>query len=632
MKSQLGDVGAMGLGDLGLGLALSDAVQGDEVDPSAIALMEKQVRMLDLQMNNLRKETRQLGVKFLRERLHAGFELAVAAVVIGGVMALGLMAWQASRAEGLSIQTFSTPGELSSRGLTGTVLASKLSDGLGEIEAVTSSVRAGGAIRAVRRQEVKVEIPNTGLSIGELQALLRGWLGHETEVNGELVKDGDILSLTVRVGDRPGITVRGPQKDLDQLIRSASEQVLAATEPYRYAVYLGAQERRPQALAVAESLAASGAPTDRAWGYALWGRLLAAGGDFVGASAKARRAIALDPDVAAAHDNLAAAQRLLGHDQAALSAAEGTLQAMRRQKRQMDKVNGPARLATAEGRVLEARGDFGGAARLYGEASRLGGLAHASQAVASLPRALAADHDIDAARRALDDLQGQLAEDSLPDAIPAPGLVALLAGDWAQAERDLRKADATAVMFGASGATVRATQVTPYLALAQAMSGQVDAARGTIATTPSDCYVCARVRAIIAGRAGDRPQAERLFKAAVALAPSRPAAYLDWARMRLAAGDAPGAIDRAREAARLAPAWADPLQVWGEALARSGDPRNAAQKFSVAADLSPAWGLPLLGRAQALERLGDPEAAARLRRAAAGLWLTAAERAELQQP
>jgi len=188
------------------------------------------------------------------------------------------------------------------------------------------------------------------------------------------------------------------------------------------------------------------------------------------------------------------------------------------------------------------------------------------------------------------------------------------------------------VMFGDSGATVRATQVTPYLALAQAMSGQVDAARGTIATTPADCYVCARVRAIIAGRAGDRPQAERLFKAAVALAPTRPAAYLDWARMRLAAGDAPGAIDRAREAARLAPAWADPMQVWGEALARSGDMRNAAQKFSVAADLSPAWGLPLLGRAQALERLGDLEAAARLRRAAAGLWLTATERAELQKP
>ncbi len=631
MSSQSGENKAVGVGDLGLGLALSDAVQGDEVDPSAVALMEKQVRMLDLQMVNLRREIRQLGVKFLRERLHAGFELAIAALVIGGVASLGVMAWQASRADGLAIRAFAVPNELAARGLTGTVLASKLSDGLGQIDAVTSSVRAGGAIRAVRRQEVKVAIPKTGLSLGDVQALLRGWLGHETEVTGELVKDGDLVSVTVRVGDRPGVTLQGPLKDLDQLIRGAAEQVLAATEPYRYAVYLGAQDRRPQALAVAESLAGGGASTDRAWGYALWGRLLAAEGDFAGASAKARRAISLDPDIAAAHDNLAAAQRLLGHDQAALKAVDGALTALRRQRRQMDRAMGPVRLATAEGRVMEAQGDFGGAAQRYEEASRLGGLAHASQAAASLPRVLAMDHDIGAARRALAELQGQLAEDALPDAVPVPGLVALAAGDWAQAERDLRKADATAQMFGASGATVRATQVTPYLALAQAMSGQIEAARATISSSPADCYACARVRAIIAGRAGERAEAERLFERAVALAPSLAAAHLDWARMRLAAGDAPGAIEQARAAARFAPAWADPMQVWGEALARSGEPRQAARRFAKAARLSPAWGLPLLRRAEAVERLGAHDEAARLRRAAAGLWLTAAERAELQK-
>jgi tetratricopeptide (TPR) repeat protein len=618
-----------GVSNMAVGVALNDALDSsDEVDPSARALMEKQVRMLDLQMHNLREENREQKVKFLRERLHAGFELIIAGVMLAGLITIGGMVWSASQADGLVIEPFAAPADMAEKGLTGAVLANRLSDGLGDIESVTNSVRAGGAIRTTQRQEVKVQIPKTGLSISDAQALLHAWLGNETSVTGDLVHDGDRVALTVRVGDRPGVTLYGAESELDVLIHRAAEQVLARTEPYRYAVYLTTQNKAPQALAVAESLAASGTPTDRAWGYAVWSRMLASGGDFVGASAKARRAIALDPNIAAAHDNLAAAQRLLGHDDQALRASRAALSVLRRQRGEMDKVSGPSRLATAEGRVLEAEADFGAAAGRYTEAVRIGGLARAAQASASLPRALAMNHDIAGARRALDDLSGQLSEDALTDAALAPAMVAIQAEDWAEAERLLKKADAMALMFGQAGATVRTTQIAPYLAYVQAMTGQLDAARASIATAPAACYACARVRAVIAGKAGDRAGSEALFKAAVALGPTLPAAYLDWARMRLAAGDLDGAIVQAQKAAEVAPKWSDPQVVWGEALAKKGDARAAVVRFQKAAVLSPRWGLPNLRRAQLLLRQGKREEGRLLLQTAGRLELSVAQRAE----
>lgn len=626
MKSDTG-----GTSSMGLEIALDEAfdADGDEVDPSAKALMRKQVRMLDLQMKHLRKEIRDQGVKSLRERLRAVFELAIGLSILILLAIVVSLVWQASRAEGLVIKPLTVPPAMAARGMTGAVLASRLSDGLGEIDAVTSSVRAGGAVRATQHQEIKVEIPETAISVSDLSALLRGWLGDETIVSGELVQDEDRISLTVRVGDRPGVTLYGAPAELDQLIQRAAEQILAQTEPYRYVVYLSAQNNLDAALAVAEGLALNGSPTDRAWGFTMWSRLLASRGDFAGAAVKARRGLELDPSIAATHDNLAAAYRMLGRDQQALAASEAALTAMRRERQGLDKVSGPSRLATIEGRVREARGDFGAAAGRYTEAMHIGGLARAGQAAASLPRALAMDHDITGARQALDDLRGTLPEDALVDAALAPALVEIQAGDWPAAERLLRKAETTALMFGEAGTVVRGTQIAPNLAYAMAMRGDLAGARTLIATTPADCYLCARVRAVIVGLSGDRASAETAFAAAAALAPGLPAAHLDWARMRLAAGDVDGAIAQARKAATLAPAWSDPLVVWGEALARKGDRNAAAGRFAAAGVLSPSWGLPLLRQAQMLNALGRRQQAERLLTSARSLSLTSAQLAEL---
>ena len=108
-----------------------------------------------------------------------------------------------------------------------------------------------------------------------------------------------------------------------------------------------------------------------------------------------------------------------------------------------------------------------------------------------------------------------------------------------------------------------------------------------------------------------------------------PLAYGEWGEMRLAKGDLAGAISRFDLAHRMGPHWADPLELWGEALMRTGDVAGAAEKFEAADKAAPRWGRNHLRWGEALARLGQMDEAKVQWRAAAGLDLSAAERAEL---
>ena len=44
------------------------------------------------------------------------------------------------------------------------------------------------------------ELIATGVSVGEIYRFLRGWLGHETRVSGEITRSGDGIALTARIG------------------------------------------------------------------------------------------------------------------------------------------------------------------------------------------------------------------------------------------------------------------------------------------------------------------------------------------------------------------------------------------------------------------------------------------------
>ena len=74
------------------------------------------------------------------------------------------------------IEAFSVPPDLAARGLTGEVVATRFLDQFKAMQAATGSDRPADTFQYNWGSEIKVEIPETGLTFGELGKLLRdGW-------------------------------------------------------------------------------------------------------------------------------------------------------------------------------------------------------------------------------------------------------------------------------------------------------------------------------------------------------------------------------------------------------------------------------------------------------------------------
>jgi tetratricopeptide (TPR) repeat protein len=165
--------------------------------------------------------------------------------------------------------------------------------------------------------------------------------------------------------------------------------------------------------------------------------------------------------------------------------------------------------------------------------------------------------------------------------------------------------------------------------LALAKTGHGPEALAKIGATPLDCYQCLITRGQIAATLGDRAGAEKWFAEGARQGPSLPQADLEWGRLLLEAGQADAAIAHLQTAAQRGPKFSDPLEVWGEALLAKGDAAGAVRKFAAADRLTPWWGRLHLKWGEALARLGKTEDARAQLKTAAGLDLTADERAEL---
>jgi tetratricopeptide (TPR) repeat protein len=626
----------------------------DHARHAARTFLDKQSRMLDIQMEHLH-EQRTLILSHLRlRRLNEGFKVALQtlAFVAGAVVLamIGTMAFQAWRSDVLVIEPIRAPADLIARGMDGVSLSARLLDKLRALQNATDSARAASSYTYGWGDEIKVEIPETGVSIGELQTFLRRWLGRETHISGEVFRGWtsgldpsppppDAISLNVRAGDRPGAVLQGSVAGLDGLIQLAAENLYAQTQPYRWSVYLARNRRESEASAVLARLAASGPREERAWANAYWGGVIVqVSGDVAAGEAKERAALALDPDLAIALDNLAGDEVALGHDAAAMTALKtenGVLVSGR--DRQIAKPVRPVIQAWAKARLDAAAGDYEDARR-QAEALQLMPDWEGVSVAARLEQAgaLARLHDIAGARAALSgvslkgpdqtaDAQMGWGSNLLPEAAIDEAL-----DDWPAAVRDLAAAqDAVKIQADKLNPTAARAVVLPALAVAMARTGDLAGAQAIADSTPLDCYACVLARAEVAAAGRVWPQAERWFAEAVRQAPGLPAAHFAWGRMLMVRGDTAGAISRLEQARKLAPRFADPTEALGEALMKQGDLQSAVRRYADAARLAPRWGRVQLRWGEALLRLNRRSEALAHLRVARGMDLSAADRAEL---
>ncbi len=609
--------------------AIEMAMRAERNDPApdspARILLQKQARLLDRQTAS---ESVSLALKVMTSIV--GLVVAVA---------LGSMMWAASNERGLVIEPFSVPPEFAQRGITGQVVASRLLDRLSEMGEQTVSVRAPSTYANNWNGDIKVQIPQTGISVGELRRYLVEWLGRQTTIGGELYKTPEGLRLSARTGTAAAATQTGAsESDLEQMIQRAAESVYATTQPYRHAIYLRRDVSPEGALKSREALlrlSRSGDEADRMWAYAALNLEFQREGDFRKAIGASDAALAIAPKFNLAYANRAGALSGLGHDEAAL-----------RDLREAERTAGShgARYMREEGLEYVNHSWRAQRTALLGDYQTA--LTGFRQALVVRPEDESTLASLVVEHLGLHDLSGALEPFT---AIPRPesganvhalasfaeGIASLAASfafeaeDWASAHRLITSVDETHLARGTR--IGRRNQTFPLAAIALARSGDVQAARVLIDSTPRDCYRCVSARGTIAGLAGDTVISDRWFANAVRQGPSLPFADAEWGRAKLARGDAEGAIALFEQAHRKSPRWADPLKFWGDALARTGDLAEAERKYSAAAERAPRWGALHLAWGQALAKSGKIERADVAYGAAAGMHLSVADRKLLRQ-
>ena len=633
-----------------MAVGLRKAKGGGHPDPKLDAFLDEQTRLVRLQTEHLH-EQRELMLSHLRwrrfsDRMKALLQIMTAGLGVLVASGVAWMAWSASQERGLVIDPFIVPSELAQRGYDGRALAARFLDHIGMLQAASYSVRSPVSFRGGDEAELKLEIPETGVSLDELQRFLARHLGHETHVSGQLQVTGDALTLSVANGQQPGVEVSGPATDVNALVDQAADQVYAQSEPYRYARYLRNTARAPEALTRMQALALTGDGDDRRWALQAWGQLLATSGDLRGAVAEERQAAAEYPDFPHFWQNLAQFERLLGHDQAALGASNTAIRMFGNDhSRSLSAVARTFDLIDVETQRAELLEDHATGYDLARKEHALEPEVGAQLSAAAELREVLSDatelvraHDLQAADRILgqiDASQALIAEQSPENRARlearrahALGLSAAEHGDWTKARvQDLAGLSFMEMLRDCGACEV--LQIRVDAAIASAIAGDVAAAEALIAPTPPDCYPCLRARAQIADAAGDRAGADRWFAEAVRQGPSLPGAQTDWGRALLARGDPAAAIGKLAAAHARSPTAPDPLELWGEALMRQGEDAAAAAKFAEADKSAPRWGRNHLEWGEALMLSGRYAQARAQFVAADGMDLSKPDRAAL---
>jgi tetratricopeptide (TPR) repeat protein len=615
-------------------IAMKAAAAGAVPSSAAMVVLEKHAGLIDIQCKREREEWAVLRV----QRVTRWLLLSTGLALLAGI---AVLLWSASQARTLVIEPFSVPPMLEQRGLTGKVIGARLLDKLADFQRQTESLRPSDSYANNWEDEIQIDIPQTGIALGETWRTLRRWLGEETRIGGELTLAADgTLALTTRAGALSGGTHQGREAELDALITRAAEGIYRTTQPYRFAFYARRAGRRDQTVEVLRELSRYEDPVERKWALNGLGAVARDAGELSESLAYVRAALAVDPDFLPAVGNVGITSSVLGHDEDALLYHRRMIALGRSQAGEYDPRILRANLLEVERWNAERLGDWVGAyarVRAVGELGLID-VSEAARARAFAP-ILAGVHDhqraIAAARQGRSDPQASAgASDVLAASIAIRRAIDLRDGAAAAAAADaLLAADARlAASAGLAARLVAATQRAadwPLAALGLAEAGRFAEAIALIRRTPLDCYDCVWARGRIAAARGNRREAERWLREAIRQGPSIPMAWLDLARLHW--NDRARARALVEEASRRGPAWADPLKYWGDLLALQGDWRGAERRYREAAERAPRWGALQLNWAQALWALGRRAEAGERLRAAAGLELSAADRTRLER-
>jgi hypothetical protein len=616
------------------------------VDPVAVALalagasrqkadayLDDQRAFVADQRHHRHEQLKQLKLGIFSQRVSIALKGLTALAGLIVVTALAVAMWNASQADGLVVDAFSAPPSLAAAGLTGDTVSQDITDHVNAIRdnASAHSLAASRSVRQEGGDDVKVEIPETGVSLTQAWLYLKLWLGNERHVRGSLRPDGDgRIRMTVTLEGEPPANFAGPVGELDRIEQRAAEHVYGGIEPINYVVYLLSNHRFDEALAALPAVIdAAQTPEERADAFGITadfiGRIK---GDLALTLARARIAKSGAPRRFTGYLEIARADVVLRHDEDEFQQTAAILTLKERDQASSVRGRGWS-AATAEARAYHSL--------LQADARALAAACTnycaPARGLLTNVEAAALRHDPKAGRALIAEAL-VVGGNTLLDLANVRYRIDATANDWQAAARD---ADAylLAVSTEASAPGYRgAWKINigePWLAEAKAHTGDLAGAQALIGSTPLDCDDCVRARGRIAALNRDWVGAAHWFGMASVRSPDIPYADADWGAMLLANGQPDAAIEKFVRANKLGPKFADPLEGWGEALMAKNQSHLALAKFAGGEKYAPNWGRLHLKWGEALVYAGKKDEARAQFTRAAQLDLTVAEKAELSR-
>ncbi len=549
-----------------------------------------------LRFSHLVSQEREGGIRRAGQRIRVGMQAFVALVV--GLIAIGVvvMVMDAFTSRQVVLDAFKAPPALASRGVTGDVVAEGVLDTLRKLQDATRSPDKALSATGAWASDVKIDVPETGVSLGEIIRLLHQRFGHDLHIDGELTLTGaGGLELTVRGDGVPAAAFAGGPDDLAKMTVQAAEYVYGRSQPRQYASYLINSGRYPEAVSFVQGAFPRAASDDQRARLAnTWANAYAAMFQPAPAIEKYRLAMSF----AKPHSD--GWWKSWGNLVGAVSAARGEEAGWR-------EGNALTREAAAHGPVR----------RTY--------LANPAQLTWDLPLLLASELD-DAKRNSGAGASTIITGPALADTYA-------LMHDFGQAQRFMASSDPNdvttkaealllqgyaAIERGDYGAAVpplesfdKAWAADPNLqytyntgpctaALAIGMSGRVKEAEAIFSRIRwSFCYA---YWGDVLAHAGDADGAAKIWAEGQRVAPDLAAVPLHRGLHELSLGQMRAAEADVAAASAKSPHWADPLKAWGDVLAREGQWKAALGKYDEALKYAPAWAQLKAARADAAKR------------------------------
>ena len=528
---------------------------------------------------------------------------SAAVVALSGLMILLAIAMvNASRSHALIVEPFHVPASLAARGLDGTTIANRLTDQFAVMRDQSDSSRAEDSYANGADSDVKIAIPNTGVSVGDVWRYLREWLGHDRKIGGDVTVNSDQVEITARISGGKGESFRAQLSDPAPAIDAAAASIFKQTQPYRYALLILATQGPEAALRLLREIAEQGSDVrERQWGYVGWATSLLKLGRYDESELRARQGVALDPAFGKSYSNLSDALSAEGRFEEMLAANRKVIELIQTPQQSQLSETGFAHMREggeqaidevlrddrAQLTVMQREGtlpEYNGNSRSarMNTLIALARLGEFKRAASSIPLLPFTDPAFSGASK------GVAAE------------VAMEAGRKVKAVQLIELAIATVKPpKGKTLADVVPTGVARYAEMLVA-AGRAGEAVKAIAATRDDCYPCMVARGEGAAAQRDFAGATRWFGGAARQGRSLPQADYQWGRMLAGNHDRAGALAHFAVAAHRAPGWYEPPYATGRLLMAQNhftEARAALEKAHAAAPKR-ADVMLALGRAQ----------------------------------